>query len=106
MSTVYGTGCETIFDLEYASSCYCRHRKPGDVGKVGATLPGNRIFNSNDQCILFKPKGPTVVGRDLEETAEGVVKRSRAVESRRESSVVVVAAQIVGLMLVMQMIWR
>jgi hypothetical protein len=51
--TPLGTGCTTIFGVEYAYSCYCRLTIPGDEGQVGDQVPGNTIFDTNDQRTVF-----------------------------------------------------
>jgi hypothetical protein len=52
--TPLGTACTTFFNVEHAYSCYCRLREAGDIGNVGDKIPGNAIFDYNDQCVLFK----------------------------------------------------
>ena len=52
--TPLGTECETLNGVEYAISCYCRLRVPGDVGQVGDQLYYNAIYDTNDQCALFR----------------------------------------------------
>ena len=58
--TSLGTECRTLLGVPYAYSCYCRPREAGDVGNIGDQVPGNAIFDYNDQCVLFKSAVPTV----------------------------------------------
>lgn len=58
--TPLGTECRTLLGVTYAYSCYCRPREAGDVGNIGDQIPGNAIFDYNDQCVLFNSGVPTV----------------------------------------------
>jgi len=100
VSTSNGVGCETFLGLEYAWSCYCRLKVKGDVGKIGDTMPGNAIFNSNDQCTLFKAQNN--VAERSDETV--LVSRSNGGSIRRSKGFMVLLGQILVTLLVVQML--
>src|SRR5687767_10339873 len=51
--TPLGAECYTRLGANYASSCYCRPVTADDVGQIGDQVPGNAIYDTNDNCVAF-----------------------------------------------------
>jgi hypothetical protein len=55
--TPLGAECYTRLGANYAYSCYCRPVTADDVGQIGDQVPGNAIYDTNDNCVAFVASG-------------------------------------------------